>query len=78
MYDHRVMESIIRRVPVLVDANLVRTAKKFSGLRANTEAVEHALHKFIQAHRRTEAIRHAGAYRLTLDRAALRRLRRRS
>ncbi len=68
----------MRRLSVTVDPELLETAAKLSGSRTKTEAIGRALQALIQAHRRAEAIRHAGAFRLTLDRNALRRLRHRN
>ena len=63
------------RLSVTVDPQLLETAAKLSGSRTKTEAIGRALHALIQERRRAEAIRHAGAFRLTLSREALRRLR---
>lgn len=66
------------RLSVTIDPLLLERATKLSGARTKTEAIGRALRAFIQQRRRAEAVRHAGAFRLTLDRAALRRLRRRA
>ena len=63
------------RLSVSVDPDLLEVAAKVSGSRTKREAIERALHALIQEHRRTETIRHAGAFALTLDRTTLRRLR---
>ncbi len=63
------------RLSVTVDPRLLDTAAKLTGSHTKREAIERALHALIQEHRRAEAIRHAGAFRLTLSRQALRRLR---
>ncbi len=65
------------RLSVTVDPNLLETATKLTGSHTKREAIERALQAVIQDHRRAEAVRHAGAFRLTLTRAALRRLRHR-
>ena len=64
------------RLSVTIDPLLLERATKLSGARTKTEAIGRALQALIQAHRRSEAIRHAGAFRLTLNRTTLRRLRR--
>ena len=66
------------RLSVSVDPDLLETAKSVSGSCTKTEAIGRALRALIQEHRRTEAIRHAGAFRLTITRKALRRLRHRA
>lgn len=65
------------RLSVSIDPALLELAAKVSGAHTKREAIERALHALIQEHRRTETVRHAGAFRLTLSRKALRRLRRR-
>lgn len=65
------------RLSVSVDPELLDLAAKVSGSHTKREAIERALHALIQEHRRTETIRHAGAFRLTLTRRTLRRLRHR-
>ena len=65
------------RLSVTLDPTLLETAAKLSGSRTKRQAIERALQTLIQAHRRTEMIRHAGAFRLTLSRRTLRRLRHR-
>jgi Arc/MetJ family transcription regulator len=65
------------RLSVSVDPELLDLAAKVSGAHTKREAIERALHALIQEHRRAEAIRHAGAFRLTLTRRTLRRLRQR-
>ena len=66
------------RLSVTVDPELLDTAAKLSGSRTKTEAIGRALKALIQEHRRAEAIRHAGAFRLTMNRRMLRRLRHRN
>ena len=65
------------RMSVSVDPELLDLAAKVSGSHTKREAIERALHALIQEHRRAETIRHAGAFRLTLTRRTLRRLRHR-
>ena len=65
------------RLSVSVDPELLDLAARVSGSHTKREAIERALHALIQEHRRTETIRHAGAFRLTLTRSTLRRLRHR-
>ena len=65
------------RLSVSVNPELLEEATRVSGAHTKREAIERALQTFIQAHRRGEAIRHAGAIPLTIDRRALRRLRHR-
>ena len=62
---------------ISVDPELLELATKISGSHTKREAVERALHTLIQEHRRAEAVRHAGAFRLTLTQRSLRRLRHR-
>lgn len=63
------------RMSVSVDPELLQTAAKMSGAHTKTEAIERALHALIQENRRAQAIRHAGAFPLTITRKELRRLR---
>ena len=63
------------RLSVTVDTELLETATKLIGARSKTEAIGRALRALIAEYRRAETIRHAGAFRLTLTRAAVRRLR---
>lgn len=65
------------RLSVSVNPELLDTAAKLSGSRTKRQAIERALQALIQEYRRAEAIRHAGAFPLTLSRNALRRLRHR-
>ena len=65
------------RLSVSVDKTLLDLAVKISSSHTKREAIEQALHTLIQAYRREEAIRHAGAIPLTLTRKTLRRLRHR-
>ena len=66
------------RLSVTVDPNLLNLATKISGSHTKREAIEKALHALIQEHRRSEIIRHAGAFPLTITRKSLRRLRHRN
>ena len=66
------------RLSVSVDPELLDLAAKVSGAHTKREAIERALHALIQEHRRADTIRHAGAFRLTLTRKSLRRLRHRN
>ncbi len=65
------------RLSVTVDPELLQTAAKVSGSKTKRQAIERALEALIQEHRRAEAMRHAGAFPLTLTRQSLRRLRHR-
>lgn len=65
------------RLSVSVDPRLLELAEKLSGSHTKREAIERALHALIQEHRRSETIRHAGTFPLTITRTTLRRLRRR-
>jgi hypothetical protein len=65
------------RFSVTVDPALLGLAQKVSGAPTKQAAIERALQALIQAYRRAEAIRHAGAFPLTITRRTLRRLRRR-
>ena len=65
------------RLSVTVDPSLLDLATKISGAHTKREAIERALHALIQERRRTEIIRHAGAFPLTITRQTLRRLRHR-
>ena len=67
----------MERLSVSIDPALLEAAVKASGARTKTEAIERALHELIQTHRRSDAIRHAGAFPLTLTRSTLRKLRHR-
>lgn len=66
------------RLSVSINPTLLETATKLSGARTKTEAIEQALRALIDERRRAEAVRHAGAFRLTLTRQSLRRLRHRT
>ena len=59
-----------------VDPELLEEAARVSGAHTKREAIERALRTMIQAHRRGQAIRHAGMIPLTIDRDTLRKLRR--
>ena len=65
------------RLSISVDPKLLDLAVKVSGSHTKREAVERALQVLIQEHRRAQAIRHAGAFKLTLTRKTLQRLRHR-
>ena len=65
------------RLSVTVDPSLLDLATKISGAHTKREAIERALHALIQEHRRTQILRHAGAFPLTITRQTLRRLRHR-
>ena len=67
----------MERLSVSIDPALLEAAVKASGARTKTEAIERALHELIQAHRRSDAIRHAGVFPLTITRSTLRKLRHR-
>ena len=69
---------MMTRFSVSVDPRLLNFAAKVSGAHTKRETIERALHALIQGHRRAEAIRHAGAFPLTLTRQTLRRLRHRN
>ena len=63
------------RLSISVDSSLLEEAKKASGSRTKREAIERALHTLVEAHRRSQAIRHIGTIPLMIDRATLRKLR---
>ncbi len=63
------------RLSISVDPELLEKATRVSGAHTKREAIERALHTLIEAHRRGQAIRHAGTIPLTIDRATLRKLR---
>jgi len=65
------------RLSISVDRQLLELARRVSGSQTKREAIERALHALIQEHRRTQAIQHAGAFKLTLNRRDLRKLRHR-
>lgn len=64
------------RLSVSVDPQLLEMATKISGAHTKREAIERALEVLIQEHRRTQTIRHAGAFPLTITRKMLRKQRR--
>ena len=64
------------RLSISVDPKLLEKATRVSGAHTKREAIERALRTLIDAHRREQAIRHAGTIPLTIDRATLRKLRR--
>lgn len=66
------------RLSVTLDPALLETAAKLSSAPTKRAVIEQALQSFIQDHRRAEAIRHAGAFPLTITRRTLRRLRRKA
>ncbi len=66
------------RLSVTLDAELLKTAAKLTHARTKRQTIERALEMLIEEHRRAEAIRHAGAFPLTMTRTTLRRLRHRS
>ena len=63
------------RLSISVDQELLEKVTRGSGALTKSEAIERALHTLIRAHRRVQAIRHAGIIPLTIDRATLRKLR---
>jgi len=65
------------RLSISVDPELLDLAARVSGSHTKREAIERALHALIQEHRRAQAIRHAGEFRLTLTRKSLKQLRHR-
>ncbi len=65
------------RLSVSVDPALLETATKVIRARTKRETIERALQTLIQESRRAQAVRHAGAFALTLTRPMLRRLRHR-
>lgn len=65
------------RLSISVDPGLLDLAAKVSGSQTKREAIERALHALIQEHRRAQAIRHAGEFRLTLTQKSLKQLRHR-
>jgi len=65
------------RLSISVDPELLDLAAKVSGSHTKRESIERALQVLIQEHRRAQTIHHAGAFKLTLTRKTLRRLRHR-
>jgi Arc/MetJ family transcription regulator len=65
------------RFSISVDPGLLDTAIKVTRARTKRETIELALQALIQEHRRAEAVRHAGAFPLTITQRGLRRLRHR-
>ena len=65
----------MKRLSVTVNPDLLELATKVSGAHNKRETIEQALHALIQQYRRSEIIRHAGAFPLTMTRKTLRQLR---
>jgi len=66
------------RLSVSIDPELLKEAMRASGFHTERETIECALRVMIQAYHRRQVIYHAGTIPLTIDRKALRALRRRT